>query len=352
MKRKYVIGTVMLLLVILISWKLTGNKKKLNEKNTTVETGAVKIPVKVAPAEEKLLEISIEKTGNLAPFKEAKVVAATGGTLQRLNCNLGDNVREGQVLAVLDNRLAQLDLQKSETNVAKLKNDLETYTELLKGKATTQEKVNEIRQNYNDAVNQSSQIRKQLGDATVKAPTSGIISAKAVEQGVYVTAGTEIATIINLSKAKVQVYLTEKEVYQVKQGQSVKITTDVYPDKIFTGTVSFISPQADATHSYMAEIMVNNTGEAILRSGTFVYADFSTKMEQQVLVIPREALTESIKNASVYVIENGRARLRNVKVGRDTNGLLEITEGLQKGEQVVVSGQINLKDSTEVSVSK
>lgn len=352
MKRKYIIGIIVLALVGLTAWKLASNKKQLDEKKAPKKVAAVAIPVKVAVAEEKLLDISILKTGNLAPFKEAKVLAAASGNLKQLRCNLGDQVAEGQVLGVTDTRLIQIDLEKSESNEAKLKNDLQTYTELLEGKATTQEKVNEKKQDYTDAVNQSARLRKQIGDAAIKAPTSGIIAAKQVEQGMYVNAGAEIATIINLSQAKVQVYLTEKEVYQVSKGQTVKITTDVYPGKTFTGTVQFISPQADATHSYMVEIIIHNSEKAVLRSGTFVYADFTKKTTQRMVVIPREALTESVKNASVYVEANGVVRLKSIQTGREINGLIEVTEGLQAGERVVVSGQINLTDSTAVSVSK
>ncbi|HEY0176946.1 MAG TPA: efflux RND transporter periplasmic adaptor subunit, partial [Pedobacter sp.] len=227
-----------------------------------------------------------------------------------------------------------------------------TYTELLEGKAATQEKVNEIRQNYQDALNQSSQIRKQIADAAIKAPTGGIISVKATEEGSFTNAGADIATIVNLSKAKVQVNLTETEVYAVKQGQQVKITTDAYPDKVFNGKISFISPQSDVTHNYMVEIMVDNTKQSVLRSGNFVYADFSKKTKQNILVIPREALAESIKNASVYIVKDNKAYLKPINTGRETGNMIEVTSGLQKDEQVVVSGQINLKDGTAISISK
>jgi RND family efflux transporter MFP subunit len=246
----------------------------------------------------------------------------------------------------------QLDLQKAETNAAKLRNDLKTYTELLQGKAATQEKVNDIQQNYLDAVNQVDQARRNLADASIKAPTSGIISAKPVEQGMFVSAGTEVATIVNLSRAKVQVNLSEAEVYQVAKGQSVKITTDVYAGKVFNGTVSFISPQADQAHNYLVEILVENSQKSLLRSGTFVYADFSRKTSQQLLLIPREALTASVRNATVYVVEKDVVHQRQVETGLEMGSMVQITSGLRAGEQVVTSGQINLKDGSPISISK
>ncbi|MBW8684657.1 efflux RND transporter periplasmic adaptor subunit [Chitinophaga rhizophila] len=352
MKTRYITITVVIAIVALIAFKLAANKRKLNEKNKPAPVTVVRIPVKVATVEEKLLEINILKTGNLAPFKEAKALAMTGGTLLQVKFELGDKVKQGQVLAVTDTRLGQLELQKAETNAAKLRSDLQVYTELLAGKAATQEKVNEIRQNYENAVNQVQQARKNISDAAILAPTGGIIAAKKVEQGMFVNAGTEIASIVNLSRAKVQVNLTEAEVYKVKEGQQVKITTDVYPGKTFTGSISFISPQADETHNYMVEILIGNEEQTLLRSGTFVYVDFTRKTEQQVLVIPREALTESVKDASVYILQDSIVRQRNIKTGADMNGMVQVLDGLKAGERVVTSGQINLKDSSAVSVSK
>lgn len=352
MKARYITIIIVIAIVGLIVFKLAANKRKLNEKNTPAPVAAVRIPVKVAKVTEQLFEISILKTGNLAPFKEAKAVAMSGGTLLKVNFELGDKVKQGQVLAVTDTRLAQLELQKAETNVMKLRNDLNVYTELLAGKAATQEKVNEIRQNYENAVNQVQQAKKNVADAAILAPTSGVIASKKVEQGMFVNAGTELASIVNLSRAKVQVNLTEAEVYKVKEGQQVKITTDVYPGKTFNGAISFISPQADDAHNYPVEILIGNEEDALLRSGTFVYVDFSRKTEQQVLVIPRDALTESVKDASVYVLQDSIVRQRTIQTGADVNGMVQVLSGLKAGEQVVTSGQINLKDGSTVSVSR
>ena len=352
MKRKHIIGIIAVIIVVLIIVRLVSNKKTLNEKEAPTQDSVVNIPVKVAAVKEELKEINLVKTGSLAPFKEASVLTTVGGTIKQLRFELGDHVTEGQVLAVMDTRLMQLDLQKAETNAAKLQRDLQNYTELLAGEAATQEKVNEIRQKYLDASNQVSQVKKQIADALVKAPTSGTVAKKLLEQGVFANAGAEIATIVNLSQVKVQLNLTEAEVYQATQGQQVKITTDVYPGQVFNGKITFISPQADETHNYKVEILADNNEKALLRSGTFVYADFSRKTQQNILLIPREALTESIKDASVYVVENNVVHQKPIKTGMELNNLIQVMSGLKAGEVVVTSGQINLKEGSRVSVSK
>ncbi len=351
MKRNYIISIVGLLIIVLIAYKLSANKKKIDEKKNKSVEATVRIPVKVATAKEELLELSMIKTGSIAPFKEVKALALGEGILRHVRFELGDHVKEGQVLAVMDMRALQLDLQKAETNAAKLENDLKVYTELWLGKAATQEKVTEISKNYQDALNEVNQVKKSIDDASIKAPISGIISVKSAEQGMYINSGGEIATVINLSKAKVAVNLTESEVYQVMQGQPVKITTDVYPGKVFSGNVSFISPQADATHNYSVEIMMSNTERSLLRSGTFVYVDFSKNTAERMLVIPREALMESTRNASVYIVSDSVVHQQTIRTGKEVNGNIQVIEGLHTGDVVVTSGQINLKEGSAVHIS-
>jgi membrane fusion protein, multidrug efflux system len=353
MKRKYTIGLVVLVLIILVAFKLSSNKREIDAKSKPAPQAAISIPVKVAVATEQNIALSILKTGNLAPFKEAKVLTTVSGLVQQVQFALGDRVKTGQVLAQVDTRANAIDLQKATSNAAKLKNDLQTYTELYEGKAATREKLEEASQHYKDAQAEVAQIQRQIADGAVRAPIDGIVSSKVIEEGVYANAGTELATIVNLSQAKVQVNLTESEVYQIQEGQAVKITADVYPGVAFEGSVTFISPQADETHNYPVEIIIKSAAKHILRSGTFVYADFSATTSQQMIVIPREALVENMEDAAVYVVDaNSRAVLRKVTTGRELDGTIEIRSGVQKGETVITSGQINLKNGTAVSISK
>lgn len=351
MKRSLIFSFIAALIVSMIAYTLWANKRKLDEKNKPVRQSSFRIPVKTAVAKNQQLEISIVKTGSIAPFKEVKALAMNGGVIRKLKFDLGDHVREGQVLAVTDIQGLELDLRKAETNASKLQRDLQLYTELLQGKAATQEKVNELNKSYQDALNQVEQVKKSIGDASIKAPISGIVLTKPIEQGMYASIGSEIATIISLSKAKVSVNLTETEVYQITNGQSVKIKTDVYPGKMFSGIVSFISPQADATHNYRVEIMMNNTEASPLRSGTFVNVDFSKSSTETMLVIPRDALLESIQNASVYVLSDSVVHQKSIEVGRELGEYIQVTDGLREQDIVVTSGQINLKDGSLVRVS-
>lgn len=194
-------------------------------------------------------------------------------------------------------------------------------------------------------------VRKNISDASIKAPTTGMISIKQIEEGMFVNSGNEIATIVDISKTKVQVFLSENEVYEVKKGQSVQITTGVYPNTIFKGTVDFISHQADETRSYQTEIVIDNQSYSLLRSGTYVNLKFLGGKSEKTLLIPREAIASSIKNPSVFIVNNGKVQKREIKTGIETGGLIQVISGLKGTDKVVISGQINLKNGSKIKIS-
>jgi RND family efflux transporter MFP subunit len=353
MERKLPVMLICVCLLVVLLLKLVANKNKLDEKNKPAQEIAIRIPVNITTVSEEIRTIELIRTGILAPYKEVKLLSAGNGNIRRLLFEPGDKVVRGQPLAIIDTRLLAFDLARAESTTAKLQRDLQTYTELLEGKAATEQKVNEIRQLYMDAQNRELQLRKQIADATIRAPATGIISSKDVEEGMYVSTGGAIGSIINQSQLKVKVYVTELQVYRIRLGEKIKLTTAVYPDNPFWGIVTFISPNANQAHNYEVEITAAGGDSNLpLRPGTFVEADFSGRTSHKILVVPREALNESTEDAFVYVAESGRARLRKVKAGATYGSNVQITDGLQPGDQVVTSGQINLKDGSFVKVSK
>lgn len=339
-------------LLVVILLKLAANKKKLDERNKPAGEITIPIPVTTAIASEEMRATELSRTGILAPYREVKLLSAVSGNIRRLLFEPGDKVVRGQRLAVIDTRLLAFELAKAESNTARLQRDLQTYTELLEGKAATGQKVSEIRQLYMDAQNLELQLRKQIADATIRAPATGVIGSKDVEEGMYVSTGGAIGSIIDQSQLKVKVYVTEAQVYGIRLGEKIRFNTAVYPDSSFEGVVTFISPKANEAYNYEVEITVAESDMEIpLRPGTFVDVDFSGKTTRKVLLIPGEALGESTREAFVYVVRDGRALIRRVRAGVVSGNKVQVTEGLQPGEEVITSGQINLKDGSFVKVS-
>lgn len=136
----------------------------------------------------------------------------------------------------------------------------------------------------------------------------------------------------------------------MKKGDKVKITTDIYPGTEFTGSISFISPAGDEAHNYPVEIEIPNSSKYPLKSGTFVKVSLNIDSDRNGLFIPRAALMGSIKDAKVYIAENGKAKLKKITIGNSNEESLEVIDGLAGTEKIIVSGQVNLTNNKPIKI--
>lgn len=349
MKKRVWIIVFVVAIIGLIAWRLAANKAKLDEKKTVPTQTAAAIPVNIALATVASGSDQLIRTGTLVPSREADITSATSGNLTSIRFDLGSYVSQGATIAMVDNRSLQLQLDAAQLQANKLSADLKRYQALLAGEATTEVNVADIRYNLATAQNRISQIRKQMADNAIKAPISGQVVQKSSEPGEYVNPGVALGKIVDISTLRADVQVGEADAYKLRTGQNVRVTTDVYPGRTFNGAVSFISQQADAAHNYQVQVRLSNPGGA-LKAGTFVNVDFIQNSEKPGLQIPRTAVIENIEAPYVYVIQNNKAIRRNITLGRDFGSNVEIVNGLVAGDQVVVNGQINLKDGTQVKV--
>jgi RND family efflux transporter MFP subunit len=139
-------------------------------------------------------------------------------------------------------------------------------------------------------------------------------------------------------------------VYQLQKGQKVKVSADIYPDMTYSGSIANISPKGSITHTYPIEITIANTGKNPLKAGTYVTVQVDLGKDGTSLMIPRDAIVSSVKDPSVYVVNNGVAQLTKISTGQNHDTYLTVTSGLNAGDLVVTNGQINLSDGTQISV--
>lgn len=343
-----IIVVVVLAIIGGIVWKLSSNYKKISDKkNEEVSKADFVIPVNVMTVEPKPLNSQLVKTGTLIPFEEADIMAAAPGQITSLKFDLGTKVSEGQVIGQTDARLKELSLKSSELALAKLETDYKRYKELYEGGGVTEVNFKDIEYNYNNTKVQVEQARKQVADAQIKAPVSGTVVSKTVEVGEYANPGNPLGTVVNINKLKINAKVAESDVYSLSEGMEVNVTSPQFPGENWKGNVRFVSPKGDAAHNYTVEVVIDNP-KTKLKAGTFVYVDFSRTTNESVIQIPRSALPESVKNPYVYINVNNMAIRRTVVPGRELGDNVEILSGLKAGEQVIVNGQINLRDSTAI----
>lgn len=349
MNKKAILPIIIVIAVIAaIAWKLSSNKKKINEKNKPAVQSNVAIPVSVATVKKEMVTDELMKTGNLIPNREADIMAISGGKLTSVNFKLGSYVGQGAVVAQVDSRQASINLRQAEIAKAKADKDFTRYKNLLEGEAATEVNFQDAKYQRDNASTQIELLNKQISDNTIKSPISGQVVSKLKEPGEYVSPGTPLAHVVDISQLKVNVMVSENDAYGLKLGDKVTVTTDIYTGHTFTGTISFISAQGDATHNYPVEILLQNNSSFPLKAGTTVSVNFNKKGGGYMMLIPRTALTQGMKTPKVYVVENNVAVLRDIVIGREIGNQIEVLSGLSEGADVVISGQINIKNGSAV----
>lgn len=347
--KKFITIAVILALLALIVLRLVSNKEKI-EATKDIKTDLSYVTVNVANVQKMTLNDSLKLIGYLDAFTEVDIAAEASGVITSLNVNLGDMKTKGAVLATVDDKLKQLAVRKAKIDLDKLQKNLERYKNLFKGGTLTEQQLDDAQTLYDNAVLQLEQAEKQLADATIKAPISGIVSRKNFEKGEFVNMGSPMFTMVDISRFKIKLNVSESNVYKLKTGDLAMVTTDVYPGVKLEGKVSFISPKGDESHNYAVEIEMDNNKEYPLKSGTFANVQIELPVIAEALYIPRKALLGSISDAKVYVAENGKATLRSITVREGNDQYLQVISGLNENEPVVVNGLINLADGKEIKI--
>jgi RND family efflux transporter MFP subunit len=295
---------------------------------------------------------TLNLTGTLTPYTELNIAAQVSGQITSLNVELGQYKAKGSVLATIDNKLKQLAVQSAKLNMDKQKRDLARYENLYQGGTITAQQMDDARTSYESAQIQLDQAKKQLIDATVTAPVNGIITEKSAERGSFINTGNPIAHIVDISRLKIKMNVSEQNVYKLKKGDDAVVTSDIYPGTTFHGRISFISEKGDEAHNYQVEVEMPNNSKTPLKAGTFANVQIDAPGRASALSIPRTALLGSTQNARVYVVEQGKAVQRPIVIGGGNEKYLEVVSGLAKGEKVVVAGQINLIDGQPVKIGR
>jgi RND family efflux transporter MFP subunit len=341
----YVISFVLFAALILV---LLNNRAQLEAKAKNDKISAY--PVTVSTAEQKEVSKSIELVGTIVGENDVQVISEAQGKVTGIFANVGDYKTAGSVIAQLDDELKKSAFETAQVNYEKSKKDFERYDALYKNKSVSDVQYEQAKLAYYNAQSQYVAAKKDYENTKITAPISGIITARNIDMGTYVNRNMPVANIVDISRLKVKVGVAEKDVFSLKKGDKVTVTTDVYPGVQFTGKIATISDKGDQAHNYPVEISLMNSSEHPLKSGMFGKVSFISKSSVPRLVIPRDALLGSIKDPQVFVVDNGKAHLRNVTVGNTYDNNLEVLNGLKAGDKVVVNGQNNLEENTAVYV--
>lgn len=337
--------------VALILWKLNSNKAHNAEQTAIVKessSGAVNVLTEVAAV--STFDQSLTANGNFAAVKQLDFTAESAGRITQLLVKEGSVVRTGQVLARIDNQVASADLENAQAAVNAAQTDVDRYQKAFASGGVTQKQVDDIKLQYQSAKSRLAASKKNSQNTLLRSPINGVINAKYVELGAYMAAGTKLFEIVDISRLKLITNVPESQVVQLKVGQDVPVTTNVYPEARYKGKITFIAVKGDATLNYPVEIEVTNIADKALKAGMYGSALFELPKQEPALLIPRAAFYSGLTSNLVYLVDNGKAKRVKVVSGRVFGDRVEIRSGITSGDVVITSGQVNLVNGTEVSV--
>ncbi len=352
--KKTIIITISLSIIILFGYILISNKEKSEAKTNAVSNQmSGDIPVSVGLVQQQSLSDNMSMVGTIQPNNDVNVLSETQGRVLQMMAKVGEFKSAGAVIATVDDELRQAALISAQANYDKALSDWNRYEKLFKENAMTSLQLDGARLALKMAESQLIVAKRQLKDTKITTPVSGVVASRFIDAGASVDNKTPIVNIVDITTLKVRMNVAEKDAFSLKTGDKVNITTEVYPGVNFTGNVMSVGSKGDEAHTYPVEISLPNSRENPLKAGMFARVKFTTIARANSLVIPRSALVGSVKDAHVFVIENGKtAHLKKVLIGSEAESNLEVLQGLTAGETIVVNGQNNLKDGTEVKVIK
>ena len=194
--------------------------------------------------------------------------------------------------------------------------------------------------------------RQKLGKTKIFSPLAGIVRVRKVSKGEFLKNGTQLFVIIQSNPIKLRFTLTERDVGRVKIGHEVALRVEAFPEREFKGAVTTIYPSLEEkTRTLLIEALIPNP-EGSLKPGFFAKVSLFTGPPQEKVVIPVTAFLYEETKVKIFVEEGGRAQLRDVKLGNKYGELMEILEGVQEGEKVVIAGQQNLSEGVKVNVAR
>lgn len=354
MKLKANIKTIIIIAIALtaVTLRLISNKNSFEHEQKLVSESAGAIPVISQSVEYKTVNGSFVADGSFSAEKEVSISSEVAGKVIAVRTETGNTVRSGQVLAILDHSVLSTQLQQAKSVLQKRMKDLIRNEALVKTDGATELQVEDSKLAVTDARTALENIQNEYNNTFIKAPFDGTITKRYIEKGSYLSQGSQLFDLNQISSLKLVVKVTGDRISLIRKGQSVSVTVDNLPAKTVNGTISAINDKAGLSKLYDVEITVGTTLNGQIKPGMFGKVTFGSKEQSKSLIIPRAAIPGSIKDAEVYIIQGETAILRKIKVMPLDEKEIIVTSGLKAGDVIAVSGQINLTNGAKVKSIK
>ena len=316
--------------------------------------------ISIAEAKSETIPNLLTAVGDLAAVHQVNVTSDLNGRITEIMFTAGATVKQGTPLLQLFDGPEQADLLsfKAQATVAQI--SLERAKQLASRQFGPQATVDQAQSAFDQANAGIAKTQAIISQKQVRAPFDGDLGVRKVEVGQYLTAGTQIVSLTDLSQLFANFTVTEKDSGALKVGQVVRIAVDAYPGRAFEGKITTIEPQiATDTRNIRVQASIANP-DRILKPGMFATTTVVLPDKPPVVTIPETAVDYTLYGDSVYLLnekkeDDGKTSLTVVRTfvqtGNRVQGRAEILKGLKPGDRVVAVGQLKLQSGASVTIS-
>jgi membrane fusion protein, multidrug efflux system len=316
--------------------------------------------VTVAEAKSEVIPNLLTAVGELAAVHQVNVTSDVSGRITEILFTAGSTVKAATPLVQLFDGPEQGDLAsfKAQATVSQL--SLDRAKQLAARQFGPQTTVEQAQAAYDQANAGIAKTQAIISQKLVRAPFDGELGVRHVEVGQFLTAGTQIVSLTDLSELYANFTVTEKDSGNLKVGQTVRVLVDAYPGRTFEGTITAIEPQISSdTRNIRVQATIANP-DHILKPGMFATTTVVLPDKPPVVTVPETAVDYTLYGDSVFLItekkeDDGKTSLTSVRTfvrtGNRVNGRAEILSGLKPGDRVVAVGQLKLQSGAAVAIS-
>lgn len=306
-------------------------------------------PVEVAkPMREAVVE-SASAVGSLRANEAVVLRAELPGRIEAIHFQEGTRVQRGDLLFTLDASLTKAEVAEWEATVAQSQREMDRANDLVAKKLAAQSDLDAKRSQL--AIDQArlGSAKTRLAKSQIRAPFAGMVGLRQVSVGEYVQSADELVSLVQVDPLKVDFRVPEALAARVAAGQEVEVSLDSYPGEAFIGKVYAVDPQVDVqTRSVMLRATLSNR-EGRLRPGQFANVRVELARRADSLTIPEQALWPQGGKQFVYLIQDGKAALQEVRIGKRSAGRVEVLSGLSVDSDVIIAGQLKIGPGSAVA---
>ena len=305
--------------------------------------------VEVAAAAEAILSDDLTAIGTLLSAASGEIAPETSGRVVEVKFSDGQMVKQGDVLFRLDTELIEAELADADARLALAEANFKRNERLGKSRNVAISAVDQSVAELALARTARDLAKAQLNKRTITAPFDGTLGFSRISVGAYVTPGMALVPLDQIDRLKVSFSLPEAAISAVKPGQSVRVTADALPGESFTAVVDAIDPLVDVNGRALQLLADLDNSASRLKPGLLLRVTVEGAARRAVTV-PEAAIVPRGSASVVFVVEAGKAREMKVRTGKRAAGVVEITEGLKAGQEVVVAGNTRLANGAEVQL--